>query len=331
MAQTTPADLELQLQLMAALVTDPGYRPEGEDRYRQDVDAFFARKDATPGSALGTALGAILSDNDPRFSLQRPEAYRALSFAKLKAAISDRLAHGAIEIGLVGDIDEDAAIALVARTFGALPAREADFRPYPEQRQRPFTTDLSRRVVRHAGASDQAIVRLTWPTRDGEDPVEAMKLELLEKVLQIELTDTIREKLGKAYSPSADSEASRTWRGYGTFAAAASVDVAEVPATRAAMLDAVASLRAAPVSADLLRRAREPMLEALDNALKTNRSWLGLVDRAQTEPDRIERQLRARARLEALTAQDVTDLARRYLAPERAVEIDVLPQGAQPR
>lgn len=326
--QTTPGDLELQLQLMAAYVTDPGYRAEGEAIYRQNVNNFFAQRFATPGSALGSSLGGILSDDDPRFTFQKVEDYRALTFARLKAEIADRLARGAVEIGIVGDIPEDAAIALVARTFGALPPREGDFLPYPEQRQRPFTRDLSRRVVRHSGPADQAVVRLTWPTRDGEDPVAAMKLELLEKVVRIELTETLREKLGKAYSPAADSETSRTWRGYGTFAVAASVNLADVAATRAAILATVAALRERPVSADVLQRAREPLLEALDNALKTNRSWLTLVDRAQSQAERIDRQLRARARLEALGAADVQDMARLYLAPDRAVEVDVVPEGA---
>lgn len=327
-AQTTPGDLELQLQLMAAYIVDPGYRPEGETIYRQNVNNFFAQRFATPGSALGTSLGGILSDDDPRFSFQKVDDYRALTFARLREAIAGRLGRGAIEIGIVGDVAEDEAIALVARTFGALPPREPEFLPYPDQRLRPFTRDLSRRIVRHTGAPDQSIVRFTWPTRDGEDPIEAMKLELLEKVMRIELLETIREKLGKAYSPAADSETSRTWRGYGTFALAASVNLADLPATRAAILETVAQLRARPVAADVLQRAREPMLEALDNALKTNAAWLALVDRAQTEPDRIDRQLAARAVLSGLTAADVQDMARRYLAPDRAVEVDVIAQGA---
>jgi len=327
--QTTPNDLELQLQLMAAYLTDPGYRPEGEVTYRQNVNAFFNQKDATPASALSAAIGGILSDDDPRFTFQKQESYRALTFARLKADIADRLAHGALEIAIVGDVPEDRAIALVARTFGALPPREAEFRPYPEQRQRTFTRDRTLRIVRHKGAADQAIVRLTWPTRDGEDPVETMKLELLEKVLRIELNVTIREKLGKAYSPSADSEASRTWRGYGTFSVLASVSLADVPATRAAIRETVEGLRAGPVSDDILLRARQPMLEGLANALKTNRGWLTLVDRAQTEPERIERLTKASERLSRLTAADVQDMARRYLAPEAAVEIDVLPESAK--
>jgi zinc protease len=326
-AQTSPEDLELQLELMAALVTDPGYRREGELRYGLNVNNQFAAMRATPGSALSTAIGGILSDKDPRFTLQPQDAYRKLTFAKLKGDISDRLARGAIEIGLVGDFDEAAAIALVARTFGALPAREPDFRPYAEQRQRPFTGDHSLRIVRHSGPADQAVVRVVWPTRDDGDPQEKQVLNLLERIVRIELLDSLREKLGKAYSPSALSDPSPYWRGYGTFSVNASVDVADVPAVRAAIAETVAELRDKPLDPDLVRRAREPLLETYANALKTNFGWMTLVDRAQTEADRIERQVHAADRLSAVTAEAVQAAARMYLAPDRAVEVLVLPEG----
>lgn len=327
-AETTPPDLELQLELMAAQVTDPGYRAEGEIRYRLNINNFFAQMRATPGSALSNAIGGILSDNDPRFTLQKVDDYRKLTFARLKADISDRLARGAIEIGVVGDIDEAATIELVARTFGALPPREPDFGAYPLQRQRPFTAERTRRVVRHTGPADQSIIRLTWPTRDGSDPQEALALELLERVVRIELTETLREKLGKAYSPSASSTTSLTWKDYGTFAVAASVEAGEIPATRKAIADTLARLRDAPISDDELQRARQPLLEGLDNALKTNGGWLTLVDRAQTESDRIDRQLKAQLRLLSVNPAQVQALAQRYLQMKDAVEILVLPEGA---
>ena len=78
----------------------------------------------------------------------------------------------------------------------------------------------------------------------------------------------------------------------------------------------------------MLLRARAPLLEAYDNALKTNGGWLSLVDRAQTEPDRIERLLKAKDRAAAITPADVQALAARYLAPKAAVRVLVLPGGA---
>lgn len=326
-AQTTPDDLELQLQVLTALISDPGYRPEGEVLYRQSINNFFASYRATPGSALGNTIGSILSDNDPRFTLQPVESYRRLTFAQLREALADRLARGAIEIGVVGDIDEARVIELVGKTFGALPAREPEFQPYTEQRQRPFTADRSARTIRHTGAADQAIVRMVWPTRDGEDPQAELEFELLQRVAQLMVTDALRERLGQAYSPNASSDASRFWRGYGTFSVTASVDIGTVEATRAAIEETIAALRDAPVPEDTLLRARAPMLEGLENALKTNRGWLNLVDRAQSEPDRIERYLRARERAATITPAQLQALAVRYLTANGAVPVIVLPEG----
>lgn len=327
-ATTTPRDLELQLQLLAAYLADPGFRPEGEQLYRQNIANFFARYRATPGSALANQIGGVLSDNDPRFTLQTLPDYQALGFDRLKTAIGDRLAKGAIEIGIVGDIDETATIAMVARTLGALPPREPAFQPYADRRDRPFTAKRGLHVLRHTGDANQALVHYTWPTRDDRDPVEAAQFKLLENVVGIELIDNIREKLGKAYSPGSASSLSRVWTGYGTFAIAASVDVKDVTETRTALNETMAALAAGPVDEDILRRARAPMLEDLDNALKSNARWLSIVDRAQSEPDQIERYLKARQWLSAITAADLQALARRYLAPDRAVQIVVLPEGA---
>ena len=329
-AGTTPEDLELQLQFVAALVTDPGYRPEGETRFHQNINNYFASMRATPGGALGADQGAILSDGDPRFSQGKVEEYRALNFAKLRADITDRLRNGAIEIGIVGDIDEDAVVAMIGRTFGALPKREAEFRPYPEQRSRAFTKDRKARVLRHTGPKDQAMITVTWPTRDGEDPIAELGLELLQRVVKIVLTDTLREKLGSTYSPDAGSLTSRTWQGFGLFTVAATIDVKSVPGTRTAIAEAFAELRDQPISDDLLLRAKAPMLEGYDNALKSNGGWLSLVDRAQTEPDRIERYLAGKARVQTLTAKDLQALVRQYFGATSGVEIVVLPEGVDP-
>ena len=148
--------------------------------------------------------------------------------------------------------------------------------------------------------------------------------------MRIELTETLRQKLGKAYSPSASTMPSHYWPGYGTFGITASLDVRDVPTARAAILDTLSALRTAPIDSDVLQRARQPMLEAFDNGLKTDFGWLTLVDRAQSEPGEIDRYLRGKAWLSAMTAADVEAEARKYLDPVRAVEVLALPQGVPP-
>ena len=327
-ATTTRRDLELQLQLIAAYLTDPGYRQDAIIRYRNGLDDYFARLDATPGSALSSRLAGILSDDDPRFTLQAKEDYAALTFDGLRGAIGDRLAHGAIEVALVGDFDEARAIELVAATLGALPEREAAFRQQEENRARSFTGDRSERTLAHGGEADQALVTYVWPTTDDRDVTSVSTLNLLRAVTDLQVTDMLREKLGKTYSPSVGSNQSRYYPGWGTFTITATVEPGEIAATRAAIEETVTQLREDAVDDDVFQRAREPILAQLDNLLKTNNGWMAMVRRAQSQPDRIERYLTARERYLALTPEDVRAMARLYLDPAAAVEIAVLPRDA---
>ena len=322
---TTPRDLLLQMQLLAAGITDPGYRTEAVERFRRGVAQFFASLDATPGQALGNSIGDILSDGDPRFSLQGEEAYSSLTFEQLRADIGDRLANGAIEIAIVGDFDEQAAIDAVAATFGALAQRETDFQPREEARERTFTADRQSRTITHSGEPDQALIRIVWPTTDDSDHAENIRLGLLARVVQIRLQEVLREELGQAYSPNANSSLSRTWRDYGTFNINVAVDYEQLEEASAAIIGMITDLSQS-VDEDTVDRARAPLLERYDNLLKTLGGWMSLVDNAQSEAKRLERYFNAPEMINATTPDDVRAAAQTYLAPDESVQILVVPK-----
>lgn len=328
---TTRRDLALQMQVLAAAITDPGYRREGIEQFRKGIDNYFATLDTTPFRSLGNAAGAILSDNDPRFSLQPREAYFALDYEKLDAVIADRLSSGAIELSVVGDFDEDAAIASVAATLGALPMREAEFRPRNEARQRQFTQSRTLHTLTHKGESDQALIRMVWPTDDDSDFQTELRLSLLARLVRIELTERLREDLGQAYSPNASSSMSKIYPGYGTFSVTASIEFAEADRARAAIRAMIEDLREKPIDPDLVKRARQPLLEAYDNALNSLGGWLQLADRAQSEAPRLERWFQGPEALRSITPQELGEAARLYLSPDQAVEFLVLPQEISER
>lgn len=325
-AVTTPRDLQLQMQVFAATLSDPGYRQEGVERFRKGIDNFFNTLDTTPGRALGAVSGAVLSDGDPRFSLQPREAFMTLDYAGLRTTVSDRLAKGAIELSLVGDLDEDAAIAAVAATLGALPAREEAFNPRADKRSRSFTAQRGDRTLTHKGEPDQALLQWIWPTTDDRDLAEAQRLDLLARIVRLELTDRLREKLGQAYSPSAGSSLSHYYPGYGTFAISTAVAADKVDATRAAIDELVADLRKAPLDADVIERARKPYLEEYNNILKDLGGWLSLTARAQSEPERLDRYFSAAKVMAAITPEDVHKTALSYLVPGGSVAFVVIPE-----
>lgn len=327
-ATTTPRDLALQLQVLTALITDPGNRREGEEQFRRSTDNFFATLDATPARALSSAVGRLISDGDPRFTLQPKRAYDALNFAQMMRAIGDRLDKGAIEIAIVGDFVERDAIEAVALTLGALPEREAGFLPREAARQRSFTNKRGRQVVIHRGEVDQALVQMIWPTTDDSDHAETLRLTLLSRVAQIALTEKLREELGQTYSPNAAASMSRVYPGYGTFSLTSSAAADQAVIVEQAMEELVADLTTKPVEADVLERAARPLLESYDNALKDLPGWLGLAARAQSDPQRTRRLAAAPALIRAITPQDLLATAQTYLAADAPLTLMVVPEAA---
>ncbi len=322
---TTPADLELQMQAFAALVTDPGYRPEGVERFRKGIDNFFETLTATPGRALSTVQDGELSDGDPRFTLQSKEMFNALDFDKLEAVIGNRLARGAIEIAIVGDVEEEAAIAAVASTFGALTEREDIFRRREEARQRSFTQDRSVRRIEHDGEADQALLRMIWPAPDDSNYEEVVRLQMLGRILRLELTDRIREELGQAYSPAAGVNLSRYYKDYGSILINVALEDTQIEAARAAIDVMLGDLMSDGITDDLIERARKPLLERHENALKDLRGYTSLAARAQSDPERIDRFFTYPDMLGAVTAEDLKEAAKLYLDPEDAVTFIVVP------
>src|SRR3546814_10341825 len=129
----------------------------------------------------------------------------------------------------------------------------------PISRVRHFAADRSERTLIHKGPADQAEIRVYWPARDDSDLAEAMRLNLLMRAMQLELTEELRERLGETYSPGAGADLSDEFPGHGWLLARSNVDYKELKATRAAIFAIATKLRDQPVDADLRDRARRPV------------------------------------------------------------------------
>ena len=327
-ALTSPEDFGLQAKLMAAFLTHPGYRPDGLALIRRVLPQQYAANDATPAAVIGRDAGGILANDDPRSQTPPLAKLMTLDWAQLKPVVADSFAKGAIEIGVVGDIDEQAAIDAIAASFGALPERRAAFNLRPEARVREFAADRSERTLIHKGPAEQAELRVYWPARDDSNLSEAMRLNLLARVMQLKLTEELREKLGESYSPGAAASLSDEFPGYGHLFAASNVDHKDLATTRAAIFAIAKELRDAPVDADLLDRARKPLVEAMTKSRRENAYWLNYVAEATRKTDRLDRSRKGIGEVEAATPAELQLLAKRYLVDDKALVIKAVSDKA---
>jgi zinc protease len=122
---TNRDNLLLELQILAAKITDPGYRPEALRQARQGFAQLYLNFAHTANGPIVTEVNNLIANGDPRFGLPAQEIMLTRDIEEVRAWLAPQLAHGAIELSLVGDLDPDATIAAVAQTLGALPPRAA--------------------------------------------------------------------------------------------------------------------------------------------------------------------------------------------------------------
>jgi len=326
-AATTPDDFELQMQLLTAMITAPGFRPEAEQQYRQAISAFYETIDAEPGGVAAQRVPRILISGDTRFGLAAEEDLLARNFEELKAVTSRAFSEGAIEIGIVGDIDEQTAIDVIARTFGALPTRLAEPVEFSNARKVSFPSDRTPITLTHAGLPDKALAMVYWPTDSRADQKTNATQTLLRSVMRLKLTETLREELGATYSPSANSVRSPVFPGYGYLSAVSNVEPGDVDRVMAAIDDIASGMAEGSITEDELQRARQPVLENIEEQLENNSVWLGFIDTAQTDPDYLA-EVRTRTEVyELITREDLTAMAAQYLKTEEALKIRIISEN----
>jgi zinc protease len=329
---TRPADLDVQMQVLAAYATQPGWRVGAFERIQSLFTALLPQFEASPGGVLGDYVGGLLHDGDPRWSTPNMGDLAAARAKDLRVLLEPPLAGGDIEIVVVGDVTVERAIQSVAATFGALPPR-SPAAPPPEAYRTEFPAATPTPVVRyHGGHADQALALIAWPAGDAYARSPSLADErVLQQVLNNRLIETLRIADGATYTPRTGLEASRTFPGFGYLYAAASVapDKTGLVFERTAAF--ASDLRQNLVSKDELERGRMPALAMLTRARQTDAYWLAALSRAQSDPRRLELIRSAIPDLMAVTPESLRQAASAYLRDERAWRLVIAPHPSVTR
>jgi zinc protease len=324
--QTTPDDLLLQLQVMAAYLTAPGYRPEALDRFRQSLGPLYLNLTRTPGGVLQSQVARYIHDGDPRFGYPDRDEVASRTFEELKDWLSGPLATAYLEISLVGDFDSDVALKAVASTFGSLPTRDAAKPPYTAERQVRFPRQRELKTFNFETRDPKAYAVVYWPTTDFSHVSEVRRLYVLAKALEGRVLERIRVQEGLSYTAQSASVPSQGFPGYGVLYALVDATPDKASELAQEIRDIGARVAREGVTEDELERARNPVVSALKKLLMDNHYLLSaIVSGSQEQPDRLIRATTSLPQLQGLTKEDLNEVARKYLRYEDALPVVIAP------
>jgi zinc protease len=323
---TTPADLLLQLQVLAAYVTAPGYRPEALERFRQSLEPLYRNILRTPGGVLQSEVARFLHDGDPRFGYPPREEAARRTLEELKAWLARPLGSEYLEISLVGDFDPDAALQAVASTFGALPTREANKAAYTEERKVRFPGRRELHPFSFESGDSKSYASVYWPTTDYSQTSDVRRLFVFAKVLEGRVLERIRIKQGLSYSAQAGHAPSMAFPGYGLLYSLVDSTPEKAAGLALEIRDIADQLVREGATPDEVERARNPIVNELRKRLMDNGYLMAMVVIAsQEQPERLVRATTAVPDLESIGVDDVAAVARKYIKRGEGLPITVVP------
>ncbi len=323
-ADTRPADMADQLYLFAAKLARPRWDGRPVLRALAAARLGYASTNSSPMKVLQRDLPWLIRDRDPRFAQPTPDDLAKATPAGFRRVWEPLLRQGPIEVDLFGDFNRDDAIAALARSFGALPVREAPvpgvLAPHlPAPNATPFE-------LTHRGDRDTAAALVAWPTGGGRAGVrEARQLDLLAQIFQNRLFDEMREKIGASYAPQVSSSWPRDLASGGYVAATTQLRPRDLPAFFAAAQTIATDLAAAPPSADEIARVTEPMKQWITRLSTGNGFYLDQLQGGALDPRKFADLGTILNDSSQTTPQAMQDLARRYLKPDTSWKLQIVP------
>lgn len=325
---TTPEDLELQLQMICAYLTDPGFRPEAARLFKAQLPSIYSKlKHSSAGPQ--TELQADLRGNDPRFVFPEESQVRAFTVEDLKKWLLPAFEKGYLEISIIGDLEPEKLIPILARTIGTLPERALTKPAYKAERilqNLPKTPGLRRYTFDSRVAPGTAMVVWKGPGLSDKTIKETRRLGVLSSILSNRMREKIREELGEAYSPYAGFQPSDVFVDLGYLLAVSPGKAEQAERVGKLIVDIGHNLATGNITEDELNRALAPKLSELKTSLRENDYWLSTVmSQSQEQPYRLNWASERDADYQSITLNEMNALAQKYLNSGNAIRIEIMP------
>lgn len=326
--RTTPEDLEIQLQLMCAKMSDPGYREEALSEFKKAIPMLFQQLRHSPAGPQA-AMDGWLHGGDSRWVMPDEAKLGSYKVEDVKKWLTPALTKDYLELSIVGDFDESTMLPLVLKTFGALPARSPEKPALAAARKVTFPKLPAERTFTYDSKVAQGMALIIWKT-DGlrGNMKQFRRLNLLGEILTDRLRKEIREKLGASYSPNAGPNGSEGLDGFGFLAAQCEGKAEDAKRLADVAAQLGATLAKDGIDDDELERARKPLQAQLEKSKRDNSYWLGTVlAQSQEDKERLDLIRGRDADYASITTKDLDTIAKKYLTEKNVLKVLIHPEA----
>jgi zinc protease len=317
-------ELATLLQLLRHRLHDPVFQPEPFRRSRESLRRMYDQLNGTVEGIFQVQGERFLAGASNEYGLPAWEQVGSVELEQVRAWLAPALGREPLEINIVGDVEPQEVVRQVTLVFGGGQRQTAEMSQPPTA---VFPAG-QQRTLSALSSTDKAMLAVAWKTDDFWEIGRTRRLNLLAAVLDDRLRVQIREDLGATYAPQVVSQPSRAHDGFGLMKSSLIVAPQQAEPLAKVIKATAANLGSKGVSEDELHRALEPTLTSIKDIRRNNRYWLeSVLNLSGRHPQQLQWPLSILEDFAAIKAEELTALARQYLAPEQAATVIVSPDA----
>jgi zinc protease len=321
---TSPNDLETTLQLLYLYFTQPRKDPDIWQSNMSQAKSFLATRGVDPTNVFRDTVSAVLGNYNFRSQVVTPGRLNTASLDKAYNFYKSRFANAnGFTFTLVGNFSIQQITPLLETYLGGLPS-DTTSETYKNLKIFPPAGQITKTVYK--GIGDKSSVQMVFSGDFDYNEVNNLQVDALESILQIKLTERLREQESGVYSPGVRADYVKIPNGRYTFTIYFGCAPENVDKLVAATMDEINKIKTnGALQTDIQKFVAED-LRSSQVQLRQNIFWAGyLAGGAQNQEDP-HRILRHITDLDKITVQSTKDAANKYLSGSNLIKFILLPE-----
>ena len=320
---TRPADLETELQLLNAKLTQPRRDERAFAAWKADQLEWVRNRKQSPERFFRDELTAVQTGNHPRRAPTTAAMLDKVDLDKALAVWRDRFSDlGNFTFFFIGNVDAAKLQPLVETYLGSLPSKGRQ-ETWKDVGIKYAAGKVAKSVT--AGTEPKSYVQLTFSAPDKWTRDAARDADILESVLRIRLREVLREDMGGVYGVRVWAYVSREPTQRRNLTISYGCDPANVAKLRAAVFQVSRAIQQGGIGPEYLEKVTEQLKRERQTDSKENWWWAGQLHDMYWFKEDFATTTDLDATLKRVTSDNVRAAAKHFLDEKNLVEGVLVP------
>ena len=326
--RASPKDLETMFQLIYLDFTAPRFDPAAYAAFKAQADQYLANRGSDPDEVFSDTVSWTMASHNLRARPLTAATFAEVNPEKALAFYKDRFADASdFTFSFVGNVDTLTLKPLVEKYLATLPSiqRKETFRDNGGGSPKGVVEKVVRKGVEPKA---NTVIEFTGACQYA--PQTRLDFRALAELFQIQLNETLREKLGGAYSPNVSGGCGRLPRQEYSITVQFNSSPENVEKLSKSVFALIDSLKTHGPSASDVAKVKEQLIRAREVEIKQNAYWVGnILARDQAGEDIAGLLGPYDEMLKNLTAAQIQAAAKKYFDVNNYARFVLLPENGK--